>query len=160
MKKCTKIYNARVQLLFYFILSLLFGSVAVVVCLSSNRNIKAPILCFAVFSRLTKKKLNLFFDLCSRFDIEICKTCECDYIQSSTSYGSLQNGKKDCGHWSANFLDYLIQVGSSKSAGESSTSMYARFVSDDTVHRKGFNLSYVAGSSAGKSAYELINSPK
>jgi len=85
----------------------------------------------------------------------MCKNCECDYFQSSTSYASLQYGKKDCGHWSANFLDYLIQVGSSKSAGESATSMYARFVSDDNVHRKGFNLSFVAGSSDGKLAFEL-----
>ena len=92
----------------------------------------------------------MFFHLCPRFDIEACKSCECDYLQYSTSYGTLQYGGKDCGHWSANFLDYLIQVGSSKSAGQSSTSMYIRFVSDDTVHGKGFNLSYTAGSSDGK----------
>ena len=84
----------------------------------------------------------------------MCKSCECDYVQSSTSYGSLQYGGKDCSHWSANYLDYLIQVGSSKSASQSSTAIYARFVSDDTVNGKGFNLSYVAVSSNGKSAYE------
>ena len=105
---------------------------------------------FAVFSSLAKKKVNVFFHLCPRFDIETCKNCECDYLQSSTSYASLQYVGKDCGQWSANFLSYLIQVGSGKSDSESSTSMYVRFVSDDTVHGKGFNLSYVAGSSYGK----------
>ena len=58
---------------------------------------------FAVFSPLTKKRLNVLFHLCSRFDIETCKNCECDFLQSSTSYGSLQHRGKDCGQWSANF---------------------------------------------------------
>ena len=102
---------------------------------------------FAVFA---KERLNVFFHLCHRFDIETCKNCECDYLQSSSSYAYLQYGGKNCGQWSANFLSYLIQVGSGKSDSESSTSMYVRFVSDDTVHGKGFNLSYVAGSSYGK----------
>lgn len=48
-------------------------------------------------------------------------------------------------------MNYLIQVGSANTASQSSTSMYVRSVSDYTVHGKGFNLSYVAGSSDGKS---------
>lgn len=59
---------------------------------------------FAVLSPLTKKRLNVFFHLCSRFDIETCKNFECDYLQSSTSYGSLEHGGKDCGQWSASFF--------------------------------------------------------
>ena len=107
---------------------------------------------FAVFSRLTNErlKINVFFHVCPRFDIETCKKSECDSLQSPTSHGSLQFGGKDCGQWNASFLNYLFHVGTVKSAGQSS--MYVRFVSDDTVHGKGFNLSYVTGSCDGTQA--------
>ena len=107
---------------------------------------------FAVFSRLTNErlKINVFFHVCPRFDIETCKKSECDYLQSPTSHGSLQFGGKDCGQWNASLLNYLFHVGTAKSAGQSS--MYVRFVSDDIVHGKGFNLSYVTGSCDGTQA--------
>lgn len=43
-----------------------------------------------------------------------------------------------CSH---NYLDYLFHLmGSGKFGGDSSTTLYVRFVSDEPVHRKGFSI--------------------
>lgn len=83
--------------------------------------------------------------------IEPCPSCECDYLQTSGSYGSLKFASKNCGRYSAGYLvDFLPSVRSSKSDNSGSTTLWIRFKSDETVHHKGFNFSYIAGSAGGK----------
>ncbi|KAJ7387998.1 hypothetical protein OS493_040525, partial [Desmophyllum pertusum] len=84
------------------------------------------------------------------YEIEPCDGCTCDYLQTSTSYNTLQYVGKRCGRYSANYLvDYLQPLGSGLSGSKSSTTVYFRFVSDDNVHHKGFNLTFVARSFSG-----------
>lgn len=87
-----------------------------------------------------------------RYDIEVCKSCECDGLQivRSSAYSTLSYIGKTCKRLSDNYLEYRRLSGSPEGNTASATSLYVRFVSDDTVHRKGFNLSFVAKSYSGK----------
>lgn len=88
----------------------------------------------------------------NRFDIEICKQCNCDGLQivRSNSFSILQlDITRTCERLSDNHLEYRRLSGNPKESFISATRMYVRFVSDDTVHRKGFNLSFVAQSYDG-----------
>ncbi|KAL9973404.1 hypothetical protein ACROYT_G019860 [Oculina patagonica] len=80
------------------------------------------------------------------YDIEICKLCECDgiNIKRASSYNSLAFGKY-CGRYSDKYLESQRRSG----IPVYETTLYVRFVSDDTVHRKGFNFSFVAFSGSG-----------
>ncbi|XP_078369750.1 bone morphogenetic protein 1-like [Oculina patagonica] len=82
----------------------------------------------------------------NRLDIEICKGCECDGIQFATpsSYDYLPSSNKVCRRYSDKYLEYRRRLGNPESGFESETALYVRFVSDDTVHRKGFNVSFIA----------------
>ena len=82
-----------------------------------------------------------------RLDIEVCKGCKCDGLQivRSSSFGTLSYITGICARLSDNYLEFQRS-----GSFESATRIYVRFVSDDTVHRKGFNLSFVAESYAGK----------
>ena len=57
---------------------------------------------------------------------------------------------KTCQRLSDNYLEYRRLSGNPESNTASATRIYVRFESDDTVHRKGFNLSFVAESYSGK----------
>ena len=85
-----------------------------------------------------------------RLDIEICAGCECDFLVRSTSYNALTWETKSCGTNSDEYLEYLHRVGKPVRFHSSASTMYVRFVSDETVHRKGFKLSFIAYSSKGK----------
>lgn len=84
-------------------------------------------------------------------DIEMCSSCECDFVQYSSSESNLQRGTKSCGRYSYNYLhEYLLVVGSLGSPQTVGSTVYFRFVSDDSAHYKGFNLNFIAFSSHGK----------
>ena len=85
-------------------------------------------------------------------DIEMCSSCECDFVQYSSSESNLQWGTKSCGRYSYNYLhEYpLAVVGSLGSPQTVGSTVYFRFVSDDSAHYKGFNLNFIAFSSHGK----------
>lgn len=83
--------------------------------------------------------------------IEECKFCECDYVQASNSYGFLEFADKFCGRYSEQYLDHrLNELGLPLSSAVPGATLYARFVSDDTVHLKGFNVSIIPGSDSGE----------
>ncbi|XP_078371428.1 procollagen C-endopeptidase enhancer 1-like [Oculina patagonica] len=88
------------------------------------------------------------------FNIEECKSCDCDYLQMSTSYSSLKYASKSCGRYTPNYLKFIDLEGYALEDAAGSHTAYIRFVSDDTVHHKGFNFTYVAGStSSGDASY-------
>lgn len=91
-----------------------------------------------------------FFFFCFRFEVEECKNCECDYFQTSSSYTFLKSGSKSCGRYTPNYLEFRKEEGYSLSDSSGSTTLYIRFVSDETVHHKGFNFSYTAASATCK----------
>ncbi|PFX16520.1 Cubilin [Stylophora pistillata] len=92
-------------------------------------------------------------------DIERCKDCECDSIKINSTYNGLdQRYGKECGRYSNNYLyEYLFFVDWSGGllSDVSGSIAYIRFVSDDTGHYKGFNLTFIAGSSADGGANYL-----
>lgn len=84
----------------------------------------------------------------SRFDVEMCSDCKCDYfqIERSSYYNYLHWAKKKCGRSSYNYLQgYLFNV-DRKYDSVSGSTLYIRFVSDDTVHHTGFDLTFIARS--------------
>lgn len=83
----------------------------------------------------------------NRLDIEICKGCNCDGLQIvQSSLYSFLSSTGTCARFSDNFLEYKRLLGDPLDGLVSATRIYIRFVSDDTVHRKGFNLSFIAQS--------------
>lgn len=95
----------------------------------------------------------LFFQFFApRLDIEICEGCNCDGLQivQSSSFSFLPYFSRKCERLSDNYLEYRSRLGSPKKGVIYSTRIYIRFVSDDSVHRKGFNISFVAESYEGK----------
>ena len=68
----------------------------------------------------------------------------------ASSYSGLKVARKDCGRYTPNYLEFRLEEGDAFSSSVASSTVYVRFVSDDTVHHKGFNFSYVAGSTACK----------
>lgn len=92
------------------------------------------------------------------YDIETCKDWECDSFKISNTYNGLdQQPGKGCGRYSYNYLyEYLFFVDWSGGSIQNfpGSIAYIRFVSDDTEHYKGFNLTFIAGSSSeGRSNY-------
>lgn len=80
-------------------------------------------------------------------DIEACFGCGCDYFHFDSSYQEIQQGwVKSCGRLSYNYLQgYLFNVQDMWQDISGST-LYFRFVSDDTAHYKGFNFNFIARS--------------
>ena len=87
-----------------------------------------------------------------RFDIEVCKSCECDAFQivRSSAYNALPFAGKSCAEYSDRYLESRRLVGNPLTSTQSDTTIYVRFLSDDTVHRRGFNFSFIAYSNEGK----------
>ena len=82
-----------------------------------------------------------------RLDIEECQSCECDYLQVSHDYNSLQSSGQFCGRYSEQYLEHrLNEIGLPLASTVPGTTLYVRFVSDDNVHLKGFNVSIIPGS--------------
>ena len=86
------------------------------------------------------------------FDIEECKNCECDKLTHSTSYGFLPFNSPLCVRRTSRYQEARnIQRGDANPAIDQNVrDIWFRFVSDDTVFYKGFNLSYIVKSSTRK----------
>ena len=72
-------------------------------------------------------------------------------MQVSPNYGLLPFVDKFCGRYSEQYLDHrLNEVGLPVASAVPGTTLYVRFVSDDTVHLEGFNVSIIPGSDSGE----------
>ena len=79
--------------------------------------------------------------------------CNWDYLQYGSTYNMLKFTAKRCGRYSFNYLyEYLWFVDWSAGVTDNvgGSTVYLRFVSDDTVHHKGFNMTFIAGSAPCK----------
>ena len=84
-------------------------------------------------------------------DVEECESCECDYVQFDYDYNSLQFAGQFCGRFSEQYLEHrLSELGLPVASAVPGTTLYVRFVSDETVHLKGFNVSIIPGSYTGE----------
>ncbi|PFX16527.1 tolloid-like protein 1 [Stylophora pistillata] len=75
-------------------------------------------------------------------DIEVCSGCGCDYVLFSSSYYNIKQQRKSCGRRSYNYLQGYLNTWVSSPG----STLYFRFVSDDTVHYKGLNFTFIATS--------------
>ena len=82
----------------------------------------------------------------------MCSDCKCDYLQKGNSYKYLHLLSKFCGRYSHNYLQgYVFNVDwrAGFTYGLSGSTVFLRFVSDNTVHYTGFKLSFIATSRTG-----------
>ena len=84
------------------------------------------------------------------FDIEECKNCECDKLTYSTSYGRITFGSAKCVRRTSRHQEAIKKRDNRPEDFEIGREIWLRFVSDDTVFYKGFNLSYIASSETRK----------
>ncbi|CAH3113956.1 unnamed protein product [Pocillopora meandrina] len=85
----------------------------------------------------------------SRIDVEMCSDCKCDYLQKGNSYNYLHLLSKSCGRYSYSYLQgYVFNVYWTDGFTNvvSGSTVYLRFVSDNTVHYTGFRMSFIATS--------------
>ena len=75
----------------------------------------------------------------------------------SSSYYGLRSDGGSCGRFSDGYLEYRRLLGDPVDGSSSSTTTYLRFASDETVHHKGFNFTFIASSNTGKLCYELTD---
>jgi len=89
-----------------------------------------------------------------RREIEECRSCECDRLRVDDNYNFLSSGGF-CGRNTPNYEEYSFQREGPD--GENGRNIYIRFVSDDTVHYKGFNMSFVVRSDTFGSGRSYLN---
>ena len=101
------------------------------------------------------------------FDIEECKDCDCDKLTYSTSYGDITSNNAKCVRRTSRYQEARnMQKGDAvPERTEDGPDIWFRFVSDDTVFYKGFNLSYIVKSRTRKlipflSLFLVINNPE
>lgn len=75
----------------------------------------------------------------------------------ASSYSGLKFARKDCGRYTPNYLEFRLEEEDAFSSSVASSTVYVRFVSDDTVHHKGFSFEFFAASSSGKLQFEFFN---
>lgn len=88
----------------------------------------------------------------------MCRSCDCDFVTIEKSYGDLDTGSKDCGRYSRNHIEYSNQVRGKAPAKSipnnypfsTADDLYIRIKTDDTVHYKGINFSYIVESDSSK----------
>jgi len=84
------------------------------------------------------------------FEIEECLDCECDYLSITrdiTFYRFESVLDDDCGRKSTSYQKYLLKTqGKMPSVQPNGRDIYVRFVSDGSVHYRGFNFSFIAES--------------
>ncbi|PFX27048.1 tolloid-like protein 2 [Stylophora pistillata] len=77
----------------------------------------------------------------------MCSSCKCDYLQIGTSYSDLHQQTKTCGRYSYNYLEgyiYNVDWNAGLYGNVPGSTLYLRFVSDDTAHYTGFSLTFIA----------------
>ena len=116
-------------------------------------------------SRLFSKRNVTIFSF--SFDIEECKNCDCDKLTFSTSYGGITGSNPKCVRRTSRYQEARnVQEGDADPEDdEDGRDIWFRFVSDDTIFYKGFNLSYIVKSRTRKlfpflSLFLAINNPE
>lgn len=106
--------------------------------------------------------MDCLFHFVPRLDIEECKSCQCDFLQTLNDYDLLQYGfGKICKRHSIQYLEHRrLEVVDPVGYYVEGTTLYLRFVSDEVVHRKGFKVSIVPGSYNGKLQLNLHSSDR
>ena len=97
--------------------------------------------------------ITVFFSfLAPSFEIEGCLACQCDYLSIiRDSFSALSVLGDDCGRKSTIYQKYLLKTqGKMPSVEPNGRDIYIRFVSDDSVHYRGFNFSFIVESDRGK----------
>ena len=82
----------------------------------------------------------------------MCSSCKCDYLQIGISYSDLHQQIKTCGRYSYNYLQgyiYNVDWNAGLYGNVPGSTLYLRFVSDDTAHYTGFSLTFIALSQTG-----------
>ncbi|CAH3045883.1 unnamed protein product, partial [Porites evermanni] len=78
------------------------------------------------------------------YDIEECKNCECDKLTYSSSYDRIALGSAKCVRRTSRYQEARNMQGDALPEDfEDGPDIWFRFVSDDSVFYKGFNLSYI-----------------
>ncbi|XP_073252947.1 tolloid-like protein 2 [Porites lutea] len=92
------------------------------------------------------------------FDIEECTNCECDKLTYSSRYGFLSFFNPKCVRRTSRYQEAInMQEGDARPEDvETGRDIWFRFVSDDTVFYKGFNLSYIVESSTPSSSSRSV----
>ncbi|XP_073254517.1 tolloid-like protein 2 [Porites lutea] len=92
------------------------------------------------------------------FDIEECKDCDCDKLTYSSSYFGITRNKAKCARRTSRFQEARnMQYGDARPEDfEIGRDIWFRFVSDDTVFYKGFNLSYIVRSETPSSGFTSV----
>ncbi|KAM7436204.1 hypothetical protein ABFA07_013961 [Porites harrisoni] len=80
------------------------------------------------------------------FDIEECKDCDCDKLTYSSSYFGITSSNAECARRTSRYQEAINMHDSRPEDVEIGRDIWFRFVSDDTVFYKGFNLSYIVTS--------------
>ncbi|CAH3045879.1 unnamed protein product, partial [Porites evermanni] len=90
------------------------------------------------------------------FDIEECENCDCDKLTFSTSYGGITSSNPKCVRRTSRYQEARnMQEGDADPEDdEDGQDIWFRFVSDDTVFYKGFNLSYIVKSRTPSSPHD------
>ena len=83
-------------------------------------------------------------------ELEECLNCECDRLRITSSYPSLGIGG-DCGRKTPNYQKYVLQArGQDPENDPNGRNIYIRLVTDDSVHYRGFNFTFIVESDRGK----------
>lgn len=87
----------------------------------------------------------------------MCRSCDCDFVKIEKSYNDLITQDQGCGRYSRNHIEYSNQVrgkAPAQSIPDNSLStaddLYISIKTDDTVHYKGINISYIVKSDSSK----------
>ena len=101
------------------------------------------------------------------FDIEECRNCDCDKLTYSSSYGGITSNNEKCVRRTSRYQEARnVQEGDADPEDAvNGRDIWFRFVSDDTVFYKGFNLSYIVKSNTCKlipflPLFLVINNPE
>lgn len=92
------------------------------------------------------------------YEFEVCKNCDCDFVKIEKSYNDLITQDEGCGRYSRNHIEYSNQVRGKAPAQSipdnypsvTADDLYIRIKTDDTVHYKGINISYIVKSDSSK----------
>lgn len=92
------------------------------------------------------------------FDIEECINCECDKLTFGRNYRLLPFYTPKCARRTSRYQEARnMQAGDARPEDvEDGRDIWFRFVSDDTVFYKGFNLSYIVESSTASSSSRSV----
>ena len=79
-------------------------------------------------------------------ETEECDGCQCDSFKFVTSYNAL-SGNGFCGRFSSSYIEYTNLIRGPRPDQEGNgENFYLKLKTDDSVHHKGFRISFIAKS--------------